>query len=497
MKFFPLSTLLVLFLFSCSPDTQPTLGVYYTLSVDAGVGGQVSQTGGTFEKGTVQVIQAIADPGYIFDRWEGWSGDQTASLQINLDQPLNLKAIFRYNTQSIGTQVPLIIQDFVDPGYVLAIVNGAKTAYLLDHQGNKKHTWTFEKALGQDIELMDDGTIMGAFKAPNPSVAYGGQNGLIQHIGLDGSVLWNYSIMGPDFIGHHDIEIMPNGHVLALVWSRMSREVAQSMGLEIDTDVFPEKVIEIDPVTSEIVWSWDSRDHLVQGLRPGGPNYGDPNASRHKINFTYQNEVDIHEFVGQGDIMHINGLDYHPQQDIIALSVNFYGEVWIIDHSTTTAEAKTGSGGQFGRGGDLILRWGNPNVYGTYGQPQQLHYNHHPSFIEKEGKTLLSLFHNNKEANGYSEAYVFDLSFFRPGVAVDTQVPVHFSFSDPSMFFPRVGGVQTMSNGNLLITEGDYGFWEVNPQGLVVWKYDGLGVSFWRGMYVPTNHPALSKLSAN
>jgi hypothetical protein len=191
MKFFPLSTLLVLFLFSCSPDTQPTLGVYYTLSVDAGVGGQVSQTGGTFEKGTVQVIQAIADPGYIFDRWEGWSGDQTASLQINLDQPLNLKAIFRYNTQSIGTQVPLIIQDFVDPGYVLAIVNGAKTAYLLDHQGNKKHTWTFEKALGQDIELMDDGTIMGAFKAPNPSVAYGGQNGLIQHIGLDGSVLWN------------------------------------------------------------------------------------------------------------------------------------------------------------------------------------------------------------------------------------------------------------------------------------------------------------------
>ena len=82
MKLLSVSSLLIFFLFSCSPDPQPTLAVYYTVTADAGLGGQVSQTGGTFEKGTVQTIQAIADPGYVFDRWEGWSGDQSASLQV-------------------------------------------------------------------------------------------------------------------------------------------------------------------------------------------------------------------------------------------------------------------------------------------------------------------------------------------------------------------------------------------------------------------------------
>ena len=72
MKLLSVSSLLIFFLFSCSPDPQPTLAVYYTVTADAGLGGQVSQTGGTFEKGTVQTIQAIADPGYVFDRWEGW-----------------------------------------------------------------------------------------------------------------------------------------------------------------------------------------------------------------------------------------------------------------------------------------------------------------------------------------------------------------------------------------------------------------------------------------
>ncbi len=37
--------------------------------------------------------------------------------------------------------------------------------------------------------------------------------------------------------------------------------------------------------------------------------------------------------------MHANGIDYDAVNDIIYLSVNFFNEVWIIDHSTTIQKA--------------------------------------------------------------------------------------------------------------------------------------------------------------
>ena len=50
--------------------------------------------------------------------------------------------------------------------------------------------------------------------------------------------------------------------------------------------------------------------------------------------------------------------------DQIALSVPTLGEVWILDHGTTRAEAASDRGGRRGRGGEILYRWGNPSVYG-------------------------------------------------------------------------------------------------------------------------------------
>jgi len=47
----------------------------------------------------------------------------------------------------------------------------------------------------------------------------------------------------------------------------------------------------------------------------------------------------------------------------VILSAHNYDEVWIIDHSTTTVEATSHAGGRYGRGGDLLYRWGNPQAY--------------------------------------------------------------------------------------------------------------------------------------
>ena len=45
-----------------------------------------------------------------------------------------------------------------------------------------------------------------------------------------------------------------------------------------------------------------------------------------------------------------NAVSYNPTTDQIMLSYNFVSTMLIIDHSTTTTEAKGESGGKWGRG---------------------------------------------------------------------------------------------------------------------------------------------------
>ena len=59
----------------------------------------------------------------------------------------------------------------------------------------------------------------------------------------------------------------------------------------------------------------------------------------------------------------MNGIAYNSDLDQIMLSAPDFDEIWIIDHSTTTAQAATSSGGLSGVGGDLMFRWGNPQAY--------------------------------------------------------------------------------------------------------------------------------------
>ena len=54
------------------------------------------------------------------------------------------------------------------------------------------------------------------------------------------------------------------------------------------------------------------------------------------------------------------------KNDIIFISVNFYHEVWVIDHSTTTDQAKTDTGGNYNKGGNLLYRFGNPSTSKKY-----------------------------------------------------------------------------------------------------------------------------------
>ena len=123
------------------------------------------------------------------------------------------------------------------------------------------------------------------------------------------------------------------------------------------------------------------------------------NPNKIDINYSIDNPPGGSFFIN-GDIMHANGLDYDPINDVIYLSVNYYDEIWVIDHSTTTAEAQSDNGGYYNHGGDLIYRFGNPNTYNSLGD-KIFDKNHFPNLLEDgvpgEGNVLVYVNGNSTE----------------------------------------------------------------------------------------------------
>jgi len=76
---------------------------------------------------------------------------------------------------------------------------------------------------------------------------------------------------------------------------------------------------------------------------------------------------------------------------------------------------------------------------------------------------------------------------------VNNEPNIVWSYTNPNMYAPKFSGAIRLQNGNTLICEGDYGYWEVSQSGEVVWKYDG-DTNFWRGYSYDIASPALNNL---
>lgn len=239
------------------------------------------------------------------------------------------------------------------------------------------------------------------------------------------------------------------------------------------TDIFPEVLIEVNPTTNQIIWEWHSFDHIIQDRFTDLPNYGSVSDNPQLIDINY-------DIVDNGDIMHANGIDYDAEKDVIYLSVNYYHEIWVIDHSTTTSEAASSIGGNYNKGGDLLYRFGNPQAYkNTQGQ-RLFNNNHFPNLLEGDepGAGNLLVYVNGTDQSTVLELDMPDTFTLTPNV--NNEPNIIWSFTDPELYFGRISGAVRLQNGNTLIAEGDYGFWEVTPAQEVVWKYNGQGIRFWR-----------------
>ena len=249
-------------------------------------------------------------------------------------------------------------------GYYFYARQNGTTAELLDTNDKVVKSWTFNSGdrTGYSTYLLPGGTVLRTVVNSGNSFTGGPICGKVQKVSWDGTLLWNYTYSTTNYCSHHDIHPMPNGNVLLIAYERRSASEASAMGSTKSIEMWPDKIVEVKPTgatTGEVVWEWKAWDHLVQSADPSKPNYASNVADRPELlNINYKTAKDW---------MHANGLDYNPVLDQITFSSHALNEIYVIDHSTTTAEAAGHTGGNSGKGGDILYRWGNPAAYNTAG----------------------------------------------------------------------------------------------------------------------------------
>jgi len=323
---------------------------------------------------------------------------------------------------------------------------------------------------------------------------------------------------------------MPNGNVLVTVFEGMSFEdgiefgwVDQPKETLLKAPQFQklwfERIIELKPNledgSTEIVWEWDSRDHVVQDVDPDKPNYGEIGPGCRKLNL---NHVTYSEFFFcMGQLFHVNTISYDHKRDQIMLSSALHEELWVIDHSKSTEETR-------GEAGDLLYRWGNPSSHkaGPDGD-KTLFWQHDihwiPDDVPHDGDVLV--FNNGARRNPDGTTNL-DEKRMSYGVAeselIELKMPVddegnwtwdpadkhngaeivwtYNSSRDQGWYSPFMSGARRRRNGNTISGLGNLkNIREVTPEGEAVLDYIPGGPGrFFRILTYAADHPGVRKL---
>ena len=367
-------------------------------------------------------------------------------------------------------------------GVTLFQTNTSKIAYLIDNYGDIRHQWEGTYTPGVALSLLENGNLLRTGFVPDGFRYAGGQGGALEIVSWDGTVEWSYIISSAKEKLHHDVIALPNGNILATVWEVKSTDEAIAIGRKpelLDSAIWPDKIIELEPIGSQqarIVWEWKVWDHLIQDFDDTKPNFGVVSENPSKIDANYGDT--------NPDWNHINGLAYNPELDQIILSVPTFDELWIIDHSTTTEEASSNTGGRYGKGGQILYRWGNPYAYKKgLESDKKLFYQHNPTWLKEDDKWKILFFNNGRNRPGerYSsvekiELPINELGYYaiENGVFNPKNSEITYQTDEPSDFFaPFVSGAQILANNNILITNGVVSkLFEINSNNEIVWEYN-------------------------
>jgi len=379
-------------------------------------------------------------------------------------------------------------------GYTLfAPVGGTKT-FLTDGHGNTVKTWEGRDRVTGTAYLLPGGNLLRTVspakgEVRTPFQGSGVNGGIIQEVSPRGQIVWEYSYISKDVRQHHDIAPLPNGNVLILAWELKSGSQLDAAGASVrnhpDGRIWAEHIVEVrksGPRSGQIVWQWHVWDHLVQNAAPNAPGYASPVRLPQRMDVNYN--------PGRTpDWLRADAMDYNPVLDQIVLSLGNTGEVWIIDHSTSTEQAASTTGGLMHRGGDILFRWGNPAAYGAAGRAE-LHAPRDARWVAhgRPGQETLLIANGTDRATGRANLLEIRPQYYFKGTALAAETVWSHTGESHS-------GARRLPGGNTLVCDDRGGrVYEVTPKGETVWKQTAPAKPLYRAGRIPADHPGLDRL---
>jgi hypothetical protein len=362
-------------------------------------------------------------------------------------------------------------------GYALFNGTSANTTYLIDKDGNIAHSWACVEQANYSVKLKDNGNIVRGAVDFNASIFGAAVGGIVQELDASANVVWQFNYSSSEHVSHHDLEILPNGNVLLIAWEvKTTAECIQAGVDSPPTDQWPTHFVELQQngSSADIVWEWHMWDHMIQDHDASKDNYG---VVADHPELMDVNAVEPWIPLFGGDWFHVNGISHNEDLDQIVFSSRTASEFFIIDHSTTTAEAASHSGGSSGKGGDFLYRWGNPSNYGGSGSQTIPAAVHDPRWITDDGRPnggYIQFFNNEAGTGGSSvvDAIQAPESGFTYTFAGSAFAPSSYDWRHECLVNATGQSASNrMSNGNIFVNvSGEY-MYEQTASGTTIWTY--------------------------
>jgi hypothetical protein len=366
-------------------------------------------------------------------------------------------------------------------GLTLYSNSGSTLGYLIDTNSTVVKTWTFTGGnTGYSTHMTPGGDIYRSVANTGNVLTGGGMTGKIQKYNYSGTLLWDYTYSSSTYCLHHDHCPLPNGNILVICYEVKTPTEVSNAGATMSITVWSEKIMELKPTglnTAAIVWQWNLWDHLVQNVNSSKANYQTSitdNPQLLNINYNLKK-----------DWLHMNGIDYNPFLDQIVVSSHNLNQWFIIDHSTTAAEAAGHTGGNSGKGGDFLYRYGNPASYAV-NTPTVLNVTHDAHWIPEgyPNEGFLAGLNNKAVTSPANKTSVDQISVPRvnynytitPGSAYTPTNYINRHLS--TGYTSNMGSSDQFPNGNQMVCLATAGtIYEIDAAGNVLWTKTTSGVT--------------------
>ena len=316
-------------------------------------------------------------------------------------------------------------------GYTLYTETAPNITYLIDNDLNVINEWDNECTAASMAYLQPDSTLIYPCRQDDYVISgVAAAGGRIIKYDWEGNILWDWQCDW-EYQLHHDIEITPNGTILAVAME--------------DIDGFrPDVVLEIEPVglnDAKLVWVWKVSEHMSDELDNPYTFYS--HAGYNQLDWNHFNAVSLNEY---GNIL---------------LSSRNWCEIYIIEWRSNN---------------DLLYRWGNPQTYG--GEGEQVFYAQHgvnqiPIGYPGEGNIIVFNNMSNQEVEDGSSI----IMEFTPNFET-FEGEIVWTFEE-DFYARKQSGVFRLPNGNTFVSVSDSegNMFEVTYDGEIVWEHQADGLN--------------------